>query len=347
MCATRAVRCCIAFFVLLLSAAYAAADPAIASSDVLVVRLSFTRGAAPARVEPTPRSEAAARDHTRDWNQEPLAVTSDYRFYLSPAYSKLTYGTGGAPGWGRPSHRVWTSEPHAEAPGVTLGDVVDTVFSGRKLAIYGGLLASALVTRHSGIDDHISRGVRRDALPDSTWDYFDRAGEDEIFYVGPAIAGLGSLLGDERLAMSERVTKRALVYAGAANLSLKMTTQQERPDGSDRYSFVSGHVTTNTAVLASVRRTTQDPFVTLLTYAVNAGVAAQRIAANRHRFGDTLGGFILGEMLARDAYAQEMYGERPAPTRAGNTMRRWLGEGLMEKTRVNISGTTISVSFSF
>jgi membrane-associated phospholipid phosphatase len=91
---------------------------------------------------------------------------------------------------------------------------------------------------------------------------------------------------------------------GATVNILKVTTKVERPDGSSRNSFPSGHAATAFMGAELLRREYQDtsPWIGVAGYAVAAGTGFFRMYNNRHWFTDVLAGAGIGIMSVKAAY---------------------------------------------
>lgn len=97
---------------------------------------------------------------------------------------------------------------------------------------------------------------------------------------------------------------RALLFTGVLTQGLKMSTNEERPDGSDHYSFPSGHTSSAFATATSLS----------YSYGWRAGIPAysmaaltglSRIADNKHWASDVIAGAFLGIIWGRATYHPE------------------------------------------
>ena len=94
----------------------------------------------------------------------------------------------------------------------------------------------------------------------------------------------------------------AVIYAMAIGISsafvfpLKKITHVERPDGSNFFSFPSGHTATAFASAEFLRREYGDvsPWIGVAGYAVAAGTGALRMYNNKHWFSDVVAGAGFG-----------------------------------------------------
>jgi hypothetical protein len=114
----------------------------------------------------------------------------------------------------------------------------------------------------------------------------------------PKVSHLGmDLL--EALAMSESVTQ-----------AVKFATRRERPDGSSRNSFPSGHAADTFAFATALERHLNWRF-SVPAYAFASYVAISRLPANRHWLSDAVFGSAVGIVAGRTVTSHEA--ERPYP----------------------------------
>jgi membrane-associated phospholipid phosphatase len=90
----------------------------------------------------------------------------------------------------------------------------------------------------------------------------------------------------------------AQIVAQAVTVALKVSTRRERPDGSNKHSFPSGHASTTFATATVLQRhlgwRAAVPTYTLATY-----VAMSRLQENRHFLSDVVFGSALGIVAGR------------------------------------------------
>lgn len=118
---------------------------------------------------------------------------------------------------------------------------------------------------------------------------------------------LGAAIGLATLVYGLKYKKNHSIDAGEAHLealvanlvltsALKFSIRRQRPDGSDRYSFPSGHTSTMFTTAAIMTQfyglAVGAPFIALATV---TGVG--RVSANRHRLSDVLFGGVLGYLV--------------------------------------------------
>jgi membrane-associated phospholipid phosphatase len=114
----------------------------------------------------------------------------------------------------------------------------------------------------------------------------------------PKVSHLGMDL-VEALAMSEALTA-----------ALKYTTRRERPDGSGKTSFPSGHAADTFAFATALERHLNWRFA-VPAYIFASYVAISRLPANRHWLSDTVFGSTVGIIAGRTVTSHEA--ERPYP----------------------------------
>ncbi|HEX7078260.1 MAG TPA: phosphatase PAP2 family protein [Candidatus Eisenbacteria bacterium] len=97
-------------------------------------------------------------------------------------------------------------------------------------------------------------------------------------------------------------TAKELAWAGAgatiAVTALKEVTRRERPDGSDRLSFPSGHATAAFAAATVVARE-RGGAIGWLAYGAAATAGYARVADRHHYLSDVVAGAILGRLIGR------------------------------------------------
>lgn len=95
----------------------------------------------------------------------------------------------------------------------------------------------------------------------------------------------------------------ALIMATSVNV-LKYTTRVERPDGSTRNSFPSGHTATAFVGAEFLRREYWDvsPWIGVAGYVVAAGTGYFRLHNNRHWLSDVIAGAGIGILSTEAAY---------------------------------------------
>lgn len=105
---------------------------------------------------------------------------------------------------------------------------------------------------------------------------------------------------------------QAMIVTGAYTGLLKYGVRRERPDGSDRLSFPSGHTSTAFS-LAAVANHHYGWRIGVPAYVLASGIGLSRIESNRHHLSDVLAGATLGLIVGRTV--TRLDGERPPKKR--------------------------------
>lgn len=95
----------------------------------------------------------------------------------------------------------------------------------------------------------------------------------------------------------------AVVVNGIYTAGFKNAIKRERPDGSDRLSFPSGH-TSSTFAMASVANAHYGPKVGVPAFALASAIGLSRVERGKHNLSDVLAGatigFVVGRSVAHD-----------------------------------------------
>jgi membrane-associated phospholipid phosphatase len=113
-----------------------------------------------------------------------------------------------------------------------------------------------------------------------------------VMWIGGSVAHRPSTVGTAR---------RLLVSMAATTVTvalLKISTDRERPDGSSRNSFPSGHSGASFAA-ATVLDRQYGGAVGWAAYGLGAFVAASRVVGNHHYFSDVMAGAVIGRFFGR------------------------------------------------
>lgn len=98
---------------------------------------------------------------------------------------------------------------------------------------------------------------------------------------------------------------RALIVSEAMVETLKYTTRRERPDGSGKNSFPSGHAADTFAFATALERHLNWKFF-VPAYAFSSYVAMSRLPANRHWLSDVVFGSAVGIISGRTVTGHEL-----------------------------------------
>lgn len=150
-------------------------------------------------------------------------------------------------------------------------------------------------------DDHF-RSLRNDYLP-----RFSRHADDYMQYAPAAImlgmkaAGIQSRSSWGRMIVSDAFS--AILMGSVVN-TLKRTTNAERPDGSNRHSFPSGHTATAfmTATMLNKEYGHKSPWIGVGAYSMATATGLMRMANNKHWLSDVLTGAGIGILTTELGY---------------------------------------------
>ena len=161
------------------------------------------------------------------------------------------------------------------------------------------LIVGGLIVKRE--DDHF-RGLRNEYLP-----RFNRHLDDYMQYapaavmLGMKVAGVQSRSSWGRMLVSDAFS--ALLMGGVVN-TLTQTTNVERPDGSNKHSFPSGHTATAfmTATMFTKEYGHKSPWVGVGAYSVATATGLMRMANNKHWLSDVLTGAGIGILSTEVGY---------------------------------------------
>ena len=119
--------------------------------------------------------------------------------------------------------------------------------------------------------------------------------------LGMKVAGVQSRSSWGRMLVSDAFS--ALLMGGVVN-TLKQTTNVERPDGSNKLSFPSGHTATAfmTATMFTKEYGHKSPWVGVGAYSVATATGLMRMANNKHWLSDVLTGAGIGILSTEVGY---------------------------------------------
>jgi membrane-associated phospholipid phosphatase len=119
-----------------------------------------------------------------------------------------------------------------------------------------------------------------------------------------AVAGLtvgffsaGRMVSGDRFRATTYDLSQAIIVNQAWTQALKVAVRRERPDGSNRVSFPSGH--SSNAYCAAAVITRHYPRLAVPGYAVATYISVSRMAANKHHFSDIVAGAGFGYGVGR------------------------------------------------
>lgn len=124
---------------------------------------------------------------------------------------------------------------------------------------------------------------------------------------------------------------QAVIVNAAYTYALKRTVHRTRPDGSNAFSFPSGHTSTAFAA-ATVLQGHYGAKVGIPAYGIASFIGASRMASQKHHLSDVLAGATLGYVVGRTVVSHD--------DRAGRHRRLSLG------TAASASGDGVGLAFS-
>lgn len=180
-------------------------------------------------------------------------------------------------------------------------------YTPRQLVMPGVLTAA-------GIAMDLSQGLKNTQLSfhDAHLKNFHTAADNLLLYV-PAVIPYGlDLIGIQ--SKTDVANRTAILIKGeilltATGYLLKHTIHEWRPDGSNHYSFPSGHTLQvfATATMLSEEYRDQYKWMPYAAYGLATGVGLLRLANNKHYLGDVLVGAGLGILSMKLAYWTHRY----------------------------------------
>jgi membrane-associated phospholipid phosphatase len=147
--------------------------------------------------------------------------------------------------------------------------------------------------------------------------------------VGLFAAGRAS--SDSRFRAATYDMAEAMAVTGIYTAGLKNAVKRQRPDGTDRLSFPSGH-TSSMFSLASVANAHYGPKVGVPAFALASAVGLSRIERGKHNLSDVLAGatvgFVVGRSVAHDNGVTRGRATRFALTPSADPSGGGMGAGL-------------------
>jgi membrane-associated phospholipid phosphatase len=153
--------------------------------------------------------------------------------------------------------------------------------------------------------------------------FLNNTGADNFFKAGEVLGELYTLLPTAsviyavgRIKDQPKVSHvgmdliEALAMSEALTAALKYTTRRERPDGSGKNSFPSGHAADTFAFATALERHLNWKY-SVPAYIFSSYVAISRLPANRHWLSDAVFGSAVGIIAGRTVTSHEA--ERPYP----------------------------------
>jgi len=146
--------------------------------------------------------------------------------------------------------------------------------------------------------DRWGRALAR-VFADPATDFGNTVGSGGTLVLGTAaLWTFGRWRGDVALTGAGTALTRSLAVDAITVLSIKAAVRRRRPDGSDRYSFPSGH-SSGAFTAATVLQNHFGSHVGLPAYAVASLVAFSRVEDRKHYFSDVVAGALIGTWIAK------------------------------------------------
>lgn len=174
-------------------------------------------------------------------------------------------------------------------------DILETFLSPVALVWTNGILLSGIVGTQ---DSAIQESMASHNLLGRGNGFFNVFGE--IYTLGGisfATVLAGFFLKNEKLKLLGEIFVESLFLTEAMTLGFKYGVGRARPDGSDNYSFPSGHASASFAMATSVTAV-YGPWAGIPSYALASLIALSRLDDNKHFVSDVLFGATIGTAFA-------------------------------------------------
>jgi membrane-associated phospholipid phosphatase len=120
----------------------------------------------------------------------------------------------------------------------------------------------------------------------------------QLTAMGAGLWSIGTIAGDTMLRHTGQLVLAGMLLDGACVTALKLATQRERPDGSDRRSFPSGH-TSGAWTVSTILARRHGMAVGIPAYALASMTAVARMEDRRHYLSDVVAGAAIGLVIGR------------------------------------------------
>jgi membrane-associated phospholipid phosphatase len=196
---------------------------------------------------------------------------------------------------------------HTGIKAMVKGLVIDFKYlPSRENLMWAGIGGGLALAVHPA-DDNVNR-----ALVDSDFaDKFFKAGEvlgelPTLLGSASAVYAVGRLKDKPRISHVGMDLIQSLAMAEALTQTLKYTTRRERPDGSGKNSFPSGHAADTFAFATALERHLGWKYA-IPAYTFASYVAISRLPANRHWLSDAVFGSAVGIIAGRTVTSHEAH----------------------------------------
>jgi membrane-associated phospholipid phosphatase len=160
-------------------------------------------------------------------------------------------------------------------------------------------LCAALVGSAFLLDHAVHPGFPDSGPADVAEEPGEVSGSGPVVFGGTAaFAAYGLAFHDSGALRTSRDLAAALALTSVGVWAFKFTTHRERPDGSNAYSFPSGHAATAFAAATVIDRR-YGGVVGWAAYGAAALAAEARVADSHHYLSDVVAGAIMGHFIGR------------------------------------------------
>jgi hypothetical protein len=187
----------------------------------------------------------------------------------------------------------------------------------RSILVPGALLTGVLLIERNNISDPWQRSVSQRQPLGSTSKFGDQMGQviPNAIYAG-SMWLYGYFKNNELATERSWVMIKASIYSGLFTDVFKSIAQEERPNGSNRQSFPSGHATSAFA-FASVVHAEHGLAWGVPAYALASFVGYSRMNDNKHYFHDVVAGAVVGTSYGFGLHYRSLQQKPRALARSG------------------------------
>ena len=196
---------------------------------------------------------------------------------------------------------------HTGIKALVKGLIVDFKYlPSRENLMWAGIGGGLALAVHP-IDDNVNRGLVGNDFADKFFKPGEVLGElPTLLASASAVYAVGRLKDEPRVSHVGMDLIQSLAMSEALTQTLKCTTRRERPDGSGRNSFPSGHAADTFAFATALERHLGWRYA-VPAYMFASYVAISRLPANRHWFSDAVFGASVGIIAGRTVTSHEAH----------------------------------------
>ncbi|MDO8643898.1 MAG: phosphatase PAP2 family protein, partial [bacterium] len=164
---------------------------------------------------------------------------------------------------------------------------------GLPLLVAGGFISGM---SHAG-DERVNRYFQNNNALGSSNIFFNQLGATyTLLPLSVATAGVGFWIKNEKLKLLGESFVESLLLTNLTVMTLKFSTNRQRPDGSD-YSFPSAHAANSFTMAANIA-SIYGPWYGIPAYSVATLISLSRLDTNKHFLSDVLFGATVGTAFA-------------------------------------------------